>query len=354
MIVLSNIEKKLGSFRLAIERLEVRQGEYLVILGPSGAGKTVLLLTIAGLLRPDTGKVLLNGLNITTLPAHRRDVGLVFQESNLFPHLSVIQNISFGKRYRKKKAKEIEARIEVLVEMLGIRTLLERNVEGLSGGEKQRVAVARALAIAPTIFLLDEPLGLLDHNAREELRNELRRIHDELGTTTLHVTHDRNEAFSVADRIAVLNEGRLVQVSRAHEIIARPVSEFVARFIGIENVLEACAERDASGKTFLRVGECRLPVGSDCAGRVRFCIRPEAISLRREVPAGMSRENLLPGVVKSIEEKGALVRVLVKCPPGEVVVACEKRQFLETGLSCSSPVFLEFDSAAIHVLLSSG
>ncbi|NQT81388.1 ABC transporter ATP-binding protein, partial [bacterium] len=201
MIALTDVAKTLGDFTLFIERLEIKQGEYLVILGPSGAGKTVLLLTVAGLIRPDGGEIFFDDVSVTQLPAEKRDVGLVFQEANLFPHLNVFENVSFGKRYRRKKAKQIEERIELLVDMLNIRHLLERNTEGLSGGEKQRVAVARALAIAPTILVMDEPLGLLDQNTREELRTELRRVHDELGTTTLHVTHDRNEAFMVADRI---------------------------------------------------------------------------------------------------------------------------------------------------------
>jgi ABC-type sugar transport system ATPase subunit len=350
MIALTDVQKTLGSFRLCVERLEVQPGEYLVILGPSGAGKTVLLLTVAGLIRPDAGEIFFDGVNVTKLPPQKRDIGLVFQEANLFPHLNVIENISFGKRYRKRKTKEIDERIELLVDMLNIRSLLRRRVAGLSGGEKQRVAVARALALAPAILLVDEPLGLLDQNTREELRKELRRVHDELGTTTLHVTHDRTEAFTVADRIAILNEGKLAQVAARDELLTRPASEFVARFIGVENILDAFAETDAAGRAFLRMGECRLPLSSGCEGNVRVCIRPEAISLRRDVPPGTEPRNLFAGTITSVEDRGAAVRVSVSCSFGNVIVLCGKREFLRSGLSCSSPVWLEPDIAAIHPL----
>jgi ABC-type Fe3+/spermidine/putrescine transport system ATPase subunit len=354
MIVLSNIRKTLGTFRLSIERLEIQPGEYLVILGPSGAGKSVLLLTVAGLIHPDAGEILFDGTDVTRMPPHRRDAGLVFQESNLFPHLNVAANIAFGKRYRKKRGKEIEERIELLADMLDIRSLLHRTVEGLSGGEKQRTAVARALAIGPTILLMDEPLGLLDQNTREELRRELRRVHDGLGTTTLHVTHDRSEAFAMADRIAILNGGQIAQVGTRAEIFTRPASEFVARFTGVENIFDASLEPGAAGETFLVLGECSLPMASQRRGKARVCIRPEAISIHLEPPASRQAERLISGVVKSVEDRGTAIRVVVGCSLGDVVVLCGKQHFLGSGLSCSSPVYLEFDPAVIHVFPASG
>jgi len=350
MIVLSNVEKTLGTFRLSIERLEIQPGEYLVILGPSGAGKSVLLLTIAGLIRPDAGEIFFDGVNVSGLPAQRRDVGLVFQEANLFPHLNVADNIAFGKRYRKGRTGEIEERIQLLVDILNIRHLLRRGVEGLSGGEKQRAAVARALAIGPTILLMDEPLGLLDQNTREELRKELRRVHDELGTTTVHVTHDRGEAFAIADRIAILNEGQLAQVGTRDEIFARPASEFAARFTGVQNIFEAFAERDAAGNTFLKIGEFRLPIASEYRGEVRVCIRPEAVSFHSEIPAGEKAGPLISGTVKSVEDRGTVMYVVVSSSLGDVVVLCGKQQFFASGLACSSPVWLELGAGAIHVL----
>lgn len=350
MIVLKNIEKSLGAFTLSIERLEVQPGEYLVLLGPSGAGKTVLLLNIAGLILPDAGEILFNGASVTRFPPERRDVGLVFQEANLFPHLSVAENIAFGKRYRRKRAADIQERMELLVDMLRIRHLLGRNVEGLSGGEKQRAAVARALAVGPTVLLMDEPLGLLDQNTREELRGELRRVHDELGTTTLHVTHDRNEAFAMGDRIAILNEGRLAQIGSRDEITAEPASEFVARFIGAENIFEAHAEQDATGRTFVRIGERRFPVACQHEGAVLVCVRPDAVSLRSKPPGRASLQPSIPGTVASVEERGLTVRVVVKCDMGDVIVLCGREQFLHTGLSCLSSTWLEIDPAAVHVI----
>lgn len=350
MITLSNIEKTLGDFTLGIGRVDIVPGEYLVILGPSGAGKTVLLLTVAGLILPDRGGVFFDGSDVTRLPAEKRDVGLVFQDANLFPHLTVFQNISFGKRYRKKNVREIEQRIEMLVDMLNIRPLLHRRVGGLSGGEKQRVAVARALAFAPAILLLDEPLGLLDQNTREELRAELRRVHDELKTTTLHVTHDRTEAFAVADRIAVLKEGRIAQVAPREEILARPQSEFVARFIGAENVFEAHAAKDALGGTLLRIGESQFPVSTQLTGNVRVCIPPGSITIRREIPPGTDSSTLIAAAVTSAEDKGSSVRVRVVTSWGELIVSCTKEDFLTSGVSGFCPVWLQPEVTALHVL----
>jgi ABC-type Fe3+/spermidine/putrescine transport system ATPase subunit len=353
MITLSNIEKSLGAFTLSIERLDIVPGEYLVILGPSGAGKTLLLLTVAGLVRPDRGEIFFNGTQVTALPTEKRDIGLVFQEANLFPHLNVVGNISFGKRYRKKNVEQIEQRIEMLVDMLNIRPLLHRTVAGLSGGEKQRVAVARALAFAPAILLMDEPLGLLDQNTREELRKELRRVHDDLGTTTLHVTHDRSEAFGLADRIAILSDGRLAQIASREEILARPVSDFVARFIGAENVFEAYAERVAPGRAFVCIGESRLPISTELVGKVRVCIHPEAIALHGEIPDEGDPSRFIAGALKSMEDEGTFVRIQVSCSWGEIIVSCGKERFLRSGVSCFSRVWLEPDTAAVHVFPAS-
>ena len=241
---------ELEEFRLCDINLEIAAGEYFVVLGPTGAGKTVLLETIAGLHRPRRGRILLAGEDITHAPPERRGIGFVYQDYALFPHLSVAGNIAFGLRLRGMGRGEIEKRVAAIGRLLGIEHLLHRMPGTLSGGEAQRVALARALVIEPRLLLLDEPLSALDPETREGLQRELGRIHRELGTTTIHVTHDFEEAVALGDRIAVLREdrldeglreGRIVQVGRPEEIFRRPASEFVARFVGVRNIFRGQA-----------------------------------------------------------------------------------------------------------------
>ena len=216
MVRLVDLAARYGEFELRIADLSVREGEYLVLLGPSGAGKSVLLETIAGLRSLDSGQVLMDGEDVSAWPPERRGVGLVSQKPSLFPHMSVRQNILFGRRYAGRATRghdnvgEFDGRAEELARLLQVEHLLDRGVRDLSGGEAQRVALARALVTRPRVLLLDEPLGPLDENLREELAAELRRVHGELHTTTVHVTHDQAEARALGDRVAVMAEGRLL------------------------------------------------------------------------------------------------------------------------------------------------
>lgn len=212
--------------------LQVESGEVVALLGPSGCGKSTLLRVIAGLQRPDAGSVSLDGRDITTAATHTRDIGLMFQDHALFAHRSVEQNVDFGLRMRKASAEVRRARVDELLTMVGLPGFAQRAIDGLSGGEAQRVALARALAPNPRVLLLDEPLAALDRSRREQLTDELRRLLRTLGQTTIHVTHDQDEAFAVADRIAVMNDGRIEQVGSPAEVWGRPASAFVARFFG--------------------------------------------------------------------------------------------------------------------------
>lgn len=246
MIELAGLHLGLGDFALRGISLGIDKGEYWVILGPSGCGKSVLLQTIAGFFSPEQGRIRVEGRDVTALPPERRRMGLVFQQAALFPHKSVFGNIAYGLRARGAKPDEIRSTVDRLVERLGLGPILGRPVATLSGGEAQRIAVARALAIRPDLLLLDEPMSALDHNTRLELQVELGRIHRELGLTTLHVTHSREEAAALGDHIAVMLGGRIVQQGRAAEVTARPRCPFVARFLGLEPssiaALPACAE----------------------------------------------------------------------------------------------------------------
>src|SRR5262245_47697188 len=242
--------------------LEVADGEFFVLLGPSGSGKTTVLRMIAGLTEIEVGRVLLRGRDVTHLPPQRREVGLVFQNYALFPHMSAAQNIEFALRVRKIPASERRRRRDELLDLVGLSGLGDRAPRQLSGGQQQRVALARALAHRPEVLLLDEPFGALDARIRSDLRRTIRAIQRELKITTVFVTHDQEEAFELADRLGVMNFGRLLEVGPPEELYLRPQTEFVATFLGKANLM---------------LGEC-VPEGVRL-GPVRFPLGPEMTSL---------------------------------------------------------------------------
>ncbi len=245
MIEIARLHATFGEFALRDVSLRIGKGEYWVILGPSGCGKSVLLQTIAGFFSPTQGRILVDDRDVTAIPPERRRMGLVFQQAALFPHKSVWENIAYGLRARKVPAEDVERTVTDLIERLGLKSILARPVPTLSGGEAQRIAVARALAIRPDLLLLDEPMSALDHNTRLELQVELARVHKALGLTTLHVTHSREEAAALGDHIAIMLAGRIVQRGTMAEVRGRPRCPFVARFLGLDAssiaALPACA-----------------------------------------------------------------------------------------------------------------
>jgi len=247
MIWISHLECRFGDFALRDISLRIGQKEYWVILGPSGCGKSVLLQTIAGFFSPAAGQLLVDSDDVTAAPPERRNMGLVFQQAALFPHKSVRENIAYGLRARRMPGPEIERAVDELVERLGLQRIVGRPVPTLSGGEAQRVAVARALAIRPKLLLLDEPMSALDHNTRLEFQAELGRVHREFGLTTLHVTHSREEAAALGDHVAVMLGGRIVQQGTMSDVQSRPRCPFVARFWGLDPsaiaALPACASK---------------------------------------------------------------------------------------------------------------
>jgi thiamine transport system ATP-binding protein len=268
---------------LAGVTLEVAEGDVVTVLGPSGSGKSTLLRVVAGLQRPDTGRVLLGGNDLTAVPPHRRGIGLVFQDHALFHHRDVLGNVAFGLRMRGDSAEVVEARVRELLELVGLTGFERRSVATLSGGEQQRVALARALAPAPAVLLLDEPLGSLDRRLRDRLLDELAELFDAVSVTALYVTHDQAEAFALGDRVAVMRAGRLVQEGTPDELWASPADEDVARFLGLANVHD---------------------------GKV---IRPEAV----RVVAAEGGD----GVVTAAVRQGPLVRLTVELDRGETLVA---------------------------------
>ncbi len=239
MLRLDDISLQIGGFSLQSINLHIRQGEYRVILGPTGAGKTVLLETIAGLNRPQQGTISLAGKNISATAPEKRHFGMVYQDYALFPHLSVFHNIAFSLHIQKLRKKIIRQKVDRMAEFFRISHLLKRLPRDLSGGECQRVALARALVAEPAMLLLDEPLSALDRLTRDRLQAELQRVHRQLGITVFHITHDLDEAFFLAERMAVMREGRIVQQGTPREIARRPKTGFVAKLMGLRNFLPA-------------------------------------------------------------------------------------------------------------------
>ena len=239
MLRLDDISLQIGGFLLQSINLHIRRGEYRVILGPTGAGKTVLLETIAGLNRPHQGTVFLAGKNITATAPEKRHFGMVYQDYALFPHLSVFHNIAFSLQIQGAGKKMIKQKVDRMADFFRISHLRKRLPRDLSGGECQRVALARALVREPEMLLLDEPLSALDHLTKDRLQEELQRVHHQLGITVFHITHDLNEAFVLADRMAVMQEGRILQQGMPQEIGRRPKTRFVAELMGLKNFLSA-------------------------------------------------------------------------------------------------------------------
>jgi putative spermidine/putrescine transport system ATP-binding protein len=281
--------------------LTVRPGEFLALLGPSGCGKTTALRMLAGFEHPTSGEVLVDGKDVTDVPAHRRDAGMVFQSYSLFPHLNALDNVAFGLRMRKVRTAERRSRAAELLDLVGLGDKGERFPHQLSGGQQQRVALARALALRPRVLLLDEPLSALDAKVRLSLREEIRRLQQELGITTLFVTHDQEEALSIADRVAVMRAGRLEQCAAPAELYGRPATPFVAEFVGTMSRLPG---RLTDG-TVEVLGQ-RLPVDGEApAGPdVDVLVRPEAIDVRAD-ETGDAR-------VVATAFLGAVVRVTVR------------------------------------------
>ncbi|MCC4319803.1 ABC transporter ATP-binding protein [Streptomyces malaysiensis] len=259
--------------------LTVRPGELLALLGPSGCGKTTALRLLAGFEHPDAGEVLVDGQDVTGVPAHRRDAGMVFQSYSLFPHLSAVDNVAFGLRMRKVRTAERRARAAELLELVGLGDKGERFPHQLSGGQQQRVALARALALRPRVLLLDEPLSALDAKVRLTLREEIRRLQRELGITTLFVTHDQEEALSMADRVAVMRAGRLEQCAPPSELYGRPATAFVAEFVGTMSRIPGHLD----GTTVEVLGQ-RLPADGEVPAtpEVDVLVRPEAVHVAAE------------------------------------------------------------------------
>ncbi len=286
--------------------LEIASGEFFTLLGPSGCGKTTLLRCIAGFLNPDSGRIDADGTRLDTMPAHRRDIGMVFQDYAIFPHLTVADNVGFGLKARGMKPAEIAPKVAEALRMVRLEGLAERLPADMSGGQQQRIGLARAMAIRPRLLLMDEPLSNLDAKLRLELRADIRDLQRRLGITTVYVTHDQEEALAVSDRICVLQAGRIEQVATPFELYRRPETRFAAGFVGAMNFLPA---RIAGGA--LEVGGTRMPVPGAADAPVEIAIRPEDVVLG-DGPIGLG------GVVRAISFLGREATVRIETPLGVI------------------------------------
>ncbi|MDK2869775.1 MAG: molybdate/tungstate transport system ATP-binding protein [Pyrococcus sp.] len=343
MLEVQEISKRWKEFHLSNITFSVKKGEYFIVLGPSGAGKTVLLEIIAGIIPPDKGKVLLDGRDITLLPPEKRGIAYVPQNYALFPNMSVFDNIAFGLKVRKVPRSEIERRVLEISDVLGIRHLLHRKPRTLSGGEQQRVAVARALIIEPEILLLDEPFANLDVQIRSKLLNEMKRWRRELGFTAIHVTHSFEEALALGDRVGIMLNGKFAQVGEIKEVFSRPNSEEVAKFLGFENIIEGIAD----GRV-LYVGKLRIELPLEAKGRVRIGIRPEDILISTEMIKTSAR-NVFKAKVEMIEDVGPLVKLTLNVCGIILRAFITRSSLVELGIEEGKEVFASFKASAIHV-----
>ena len=347
MIRIRNLCVELGDFTLKNASIDVAKGEYFVIVGPSGAGKTVLLETIAGLYPIRQGQIFLRGKDATDLDPEKRGVSIVYQDYALFPHLSVRDNILFGLRMHRTGEAEMKKAMTLVVDLCDISSLMHRRPATLSGGECQRVALARALCVHPDVLLLDEPLSALDPRTRESMQEELRRLHRTLRVTTLHVTHDFEEAIALGERMAVIGDGEVKQVGPPEEIFRRPNSEFVARFSMSRNIFPGKIVTTEKGQYSFKSDQTIFSVSVGNHGDNRAIVRPEDVLITR-TPSPGENGNTFWGEVSRITDRGSTLYVSVDLPP-EITALMTRNAFSEMGLSLGTRVNVSFKASSVHV-----
>jgi putative spermidine/putrescine transport system ATP-binding protein len=307
--------------------LSIAPGEFVTLLGPSGSGKTTLLMTIAGFARPNAGSIMVGETEVVRLPPHKRDIGMVFQNYALFPHMTVGQNIAYPLRLRRIPRPEIDRRVERVLELVQLGGYGSRRVDELSGGQRQRVALARAIVFEPRILLMDEPLSALDKQLRERMQIEIRRLHDQLGTTTIAVTHDQREALTMSDRVAVLHQGCLMQFAEPRRLYERPANRFVAEFIGESSFLPVTVEGGAArycGQVLTLAEPARE------ARRHLLLLRPEKLVFLNGT-ADPSVENRFVGRVVDAVFQGESVLLTVVLAGGDEILARLPNRQLDRG-----------------------
>lgn len=347
MIRVEEISFSIGTFELRRLSIDIAEGEYFILLGPPGSGKTIFLECLCGLKKIRSGRIRIDNRDITNLEPRRRGIGYVPQDYALFPHLSVERNITFGLRAHGYA----ETNITETADLLGIRHLLSRSIDGLSGGEKQRVALARALVLKPKILLLDEPVCALDEVTRQQVCAQLSDIQRRLGLTTVHVSHNLEEAFSVADRAAILHKGLLQQVGTLDELLRRPKREFVARFMRCENIFcaKVTGRGDRDSSTRVKIGDVELEIAGRRSGKLMLMIRPEDLLVRPGSLYNGKGENVIRASLIRSRDCGGYVRVELDGPVS-LVAHMTHAAFAELQGMHQNDVVAELELTNIHIL----
>jgi len=345
LVRLAGISKSYGQVA-AVKRLDldIRRGDFLAILGPSGCGKTTLLRIIGGFVAPSTGRVEIDGRDVTELGPEKRPTNTVFQGYGLFPHMSVRQNIGYGLRTAKRPADEIRRRVEEAIQLVRLEEFVDRAIDQLSGGQQQRVALARALIMRPQVLLLDEPLAALDLKLRQAMQEELRRIHRQIGGTFVFVTHDQGEALGLANRIAVMDQGEIVQEGSPEEIYAAPQTRFVSGFIGEANMFGG---RRADGRIELDAGARLAASGAD--GPVTVVVRPETIRIA-PAAAALAADVVIAGELADAIFLGAFVKYVVQLGNGQRITVHGTDIALRKSLEVHAPVRIGWMTADQRVI----
>ena len=345
---IENISKSWSEFKLKNIDLTIDDGDYFIIIGPTGAGKTLLLEIIMGFHKPDEGRIVLNGKDITDEPPEKRNVGYVSQNCVLFPNMNVRQNVEFGLKMKGISKTERKQTVNQLLAFTGLKSMEHRRPATLSGGEKQKVALARALAPEPQMIILDEPLTAIDLETACEIKSELKRIHQS-GKTVIHVTHNQVEGFSLGSKMAILNSGKIVQTGKPKEIFAKPRSKFVARFLGYENVFKAQLIEQQGLLSLVSVDGVKLKVaGTIDAPECTIAVRPEDIVVDL-APITNDAMNILKGTIIEFVDQGPTVSITVDAVlPLKVIMT--KSFFIETNLEAGQETWLAFKHTAVKTL----
>jgi len=349
-LTLQHLAKRYDDWELLID-LHVHNGEFMTLLGPSGCGKTTTLRLIAGFLQPDEGHIMLDHVCLDTVPPFRRNIGVVFQEYALFPHMTVFQNIAFGMKMRQRYTKQmIQARVEELLAVVGLDGYARRYPDQLSGGEQQRIALLRALAPSPSMLLLDEPLSALDFQLRKRLRQEIRKIQRQFGITTVYVTHDQEEAMSISDRITVMKDGGVQQIGAPIDIYQHPQTAHVAEFIGISNILSGHIIQCDAMRCFVQVGQHTLEIpvsdGVHLHDEVTVFFRPEDCALSLEPGA----PNAIRGTVAVHEYLGAEILTTVQTSDHQAIQVSEYIKNMRLPLHEGCDIFVNIPADACHLV----
>lgn len=343
MLQLKNVHKNLGDFQLKNINLEVEDSEYCVILGATGTGKTLILETIAGMYRPDSGEIWFRDQKLNDLYPEEREVGFVYQDYALFPHLNLEENIIFGLKLRKFSKIEIDQRLNKMVKMLEIEHLLKRYPATLSGGEQQRAAIARALITSPKILLLDEPLSSLDPRTKEVFQQELKKIHRILKPTVIHITHDFDVALSLADKIVIMHDGKVIQAGSPNEIFYQPQSTLVANFVGIKNIFSGKSD----GHKVNICPNVDIDLIDVKTGNVTLVVRPEAIIVSKKHFDSSARNQFKGKLVDIVNQRfSSKVTINIGIP---FISLLTTQSVKDMGLKKGDEVWLTFKSSAVHV-----